>query len=319
MFSVRCPTARRSSAPCISSHSAAGGHHLTGSKPSRRPGAFVIVSALVCLGSFVGGAAAFGQQGESTTQNSGLSGAGLGAIALSQSILGSGHRAAEQPARVSSAATTGVVAGRLEQPGSAVAATPPNAATGAPATPARMTPDQIDAVLGYEPDPEISVEIREHEVDAGAAQDPAYRPLLEQAFANDAALRQFDALLAVHGCSSHNLADAIAGLMWTSWQFVNDATLTDTQIRGIHQQIRAIFLANPNLPSLTAEARQRLSENAAYRVMIARAAMRAGDPAVLEKSRHNIAVIVRNIVDLDLAQLDVTPDGQFSRKDAAVQ
>jgi hypothetical protein len=182
-----------------------------------------------------------------------------------------------------------------------------------------MTPDQIEAALGYKPAPEISVEIRKREIDAGAAQDPAYRVLLERAFADDAALRQFDALLAAHGCSSRNLADAIAALMWTSWQFVNDATLTDTQIRGIHQQIRAIFLANPNLPSLTAEARQRLSENAAYRVMIATAAMRTDDPAVLAKSRHNIAVIVRSIVDLDLAQLDVTPDGRFSRKEAAIQ
>jgi hypothetical protein len=317
MFRVGCLTARCISAARISSPSAAVGRHPIGSKPSHRLRAFVVLSALAYLGSFVGGAAAFGQPGESTTPSSGLSGAGLGAIALSQSILGSAHRAAEQPARASSTVTTGV-ASRPEHPGSAVAATP-NAAPDATATPARMTPDQIDAALGYEPDPEISVEIREHEIDAGAAQDPAYRPLLEQAFADDAALRQFDALLEMHGCSSHNLADAIAGLMWTSWQFVNDTTLTDTQIRGIHQQIRAIFLANPNLPSLTAEARQRLSENAAYRVMIARAAMRADDPAVLEKSRHNIAVIVRNIVDLDLAQLDVTPDGQFSRKDAAVQ
>jgi hypothetical protein len=204
-----------------------------------------------------------------------------------------------------------------EQPDGSAAA-PSNAPSGA-ATLAGMTPDQIDAALGYEPDPEISVEIREREIDAGAVQDPAYRPLLERAFADDAALRQFDALLAAHGGSSRNLADAIAGLMWTSWQFVNDTTLTDTQIRGVHRQIRAIFLASPNLPSLTAEARQRLSENAAYRVMIATAAMRTDDPAVLAKSRQNIAVIVRNIVDLDLAQLDVTPDGQFTKKEAAVQ
>jgi hypothetical protein len=64
------------------------------------------------------------------------------------------------------------------------------------------------------------------------------------------------------------------------------------------------------------ETRQRLSENAAYRVMITTAAMRTDDPAVLAKSRQNIGLIVRNIVDLDLAKLDVTPDGRFSTKAA---
>jgi hypothetical protein len=32
-----------------------------------------------------------------------------------------------------------------------------------------------------------------------------------------------------------------------------------------------------------------------------------------------VAPVVRSIVDLDVAQLDVTPDGQFSRREAAVQ
>jgi hypothetical protein len=294
-----------------------------------RLGALAVLSALACLGS----PAAFGEESAAATSQgsrsigaeihgAGSYGAGLGAIALGQSILGGARPASEQPANAPSTSLSNWTKGGSscldqDQPGGAVAAAM-NTTTGA-APPARMMPDQIDAALDYEPDPEISVQIRDHEVDAGAAQDPAYRAVLEKVFADDTALRQFESLLAAHGYSSHNLADAIAGLTWTSWQLVNDAALTDTQIRGIHRQIRAIFLANPNLLSLTAEARQRLSENAAYRVMIATAAMRADDPAVLAKSRHNIAVIVRHIVDLDLVQLDVTPDGRFSRREAAAQ
>jgi hypothetical protein len=264
---------------------------VSGLMRSSLSGALAVLSALACLGS----PAAFAQVSATVSH-----GQGLEALALGQSIL-SGSNAPS---------------GNADRSGNAVATAPADTATAGAATPAGMTPDQIDAALGYTPDPDISAAIRDHEIDAGAAQDPAWRPILEKAFAADAALQQFQALLATRGYSSRNLADAIAGLMWTSWQFVNDATLTDTQIRGIHQQIRAIFLASPNLPSLTGETRQRLAENAAYRVMIATAAMRTDDPAVLAKSRQNIAVIVRNIVDLDLAKLDVTPDGQFRVKEA---
>jgi uncharacterized protein DUF6683 len=301
-----------STAPSIAAHPFAAAHsHVPRLKPSRLFGVLALLSALAGLGS----PAALGQQSWSAAASPG---AGLGALALSQSILSGSRRPGEPSANTPSSGTNGAP-GDIEQPANAAGTAPADAAPAGATMPAGMTPDQINAALGYLPDPGISAEIREHEIDAGAAQDPAYRPLLEKAFADDAALQQFEVLLAAHGGSSHNLADAIAGLMWTSWQFVNDAALTDTQIRGIDRQIRTIFLASPNLPSLTDETRQRLSENAAYRVMIATAAMRTDDPAVLTKSRQNIAVIVRSIVDLDLAKLDVTPDGQFSTKEATVQ
>jgi hypothetical protein len=280
----------------VASPSVAARRHAFRLMPSRLSGALAVLSALACLS----GPAAFAQESGNAAANTGAS---LAALALSQSILGGSRRVSEQPADALS--------------GNAEATVPADTAPAGAATPAGMTPDQIDAALGYVPDPAVSAQIREHEIDAGAAQDPAWRPVLEKAFADDAALQQFQALLAARGYSSHNLADAIAGLMWTSWQFVNDAALTDTQIRGIHQQIRTIFLASPNLPSLTGETRQRLSENAAYRVAIATAAMRADDPTLLAKSRRNIAMIVRNIVDLDLAKLDVMPDGGFSARETA--
>jgi hypothetical protein len=269
---------------------------------SRLSGALVVfLSALA----YLAGPAAFAQEGGSASASTAaISGAGLEALSLSQSIISGSRRSSGPPADVA--------------PGNTVATAPADTAPAGVTAPAGMTPEQIDAALGYMPDPAVSAEIRQHEIDAGAAQDPTWRPVLEKAFADGAALQQFQALLAARGWSSGNVADAVAGLMWMSWQFVNDAALTDTQIRGVHRQIRAIFLASPNLPSLTDETRQRLSENAAYRVMIATAAMRTDDPTLLAKSRQNIAVIVRNIVDLDLAKLDVTPDGGFSAKEAAI-
>jgi hypothetical protein len=307
---ARSVASRRVSQPSIAGPAATAPCHVIRLIPSRLCSALAVLSVLACLGS----PAAFGQWSGSATASPGAS---LGALALRQAILSGARRLEEQSANAPADGTNGAP-GNAEQPGSTAATTADTAPSGA-TTPARMTPDQIDAALGYMPDPEISEQIREHEIDAGAAWNPEYRPILEKAFADDAALQRFETLLAARGHSSLNLADAIAGLMWTSWQFVNDATLTDTQIRGIHQQIRNIFLASPNLPSLTSETRQRLSENAAYRVMIATAAMRSDEPAVLAKSRQNIAVIVRNIVDLDLATLDVTPDGRFSAKEAAGQ
>jgi uncharacterized caspase-like protein len=180
-----------------------------------------------------------------------------------------------------------------------------------------MTAAQIDAALGYTPDPQVSAQVRALQIKLVAAQHPELRPVLEKAFATDAVLREFDAFVQAHGFSSHNVADAMAALLWSSWQIVNDVTLTETQIRGIHQQVRAIFLGNPQMRATASTARQMISEAIAYLVMVEAAAMKASDPARLAQARQNAADNIKNVLGLDFAQLEVTPDRGFKDKPAA--
>jgi tetratricopeptide (TPR) repeat protein len=179
------------------------------------------------------------------------------------------------------------------------------------------SPVQINAALGYVPDPRLSVQVRAAAVATLSARDPSLRPRLEQAF-TDAALRDFDGLVAAHGFSSHNVADAMAALLWTSWQIVSGDTLTEVQIRAIHHQARAVFMATPELNALPAAVRQQIAENAAYTVFTLAAARRnAGDPAALAWARQAAPASAKSLAGIDLAELEVTPDSGFRPKRAA--
>src|SRR5579871_495385 len=54
-----------------------------------------------------------------------------------------------------------------------------------------MAPAQIDAALGYRPDPQISAQVRANSIANASASNPALRPTLEQTF-NDTGLRALD-------------------------------------------------------------------------------------------------------------------------------
>jgi tetratricopeptide (TPR) repeat protein len=179
-----------------------------------------------------------------------------------------------------------------------------------------VTPAQIDAALGYRPDPQISAQVRAYAIATTSAKNPALRPTLEQAFANDAALKAFEGLVASHGYPDRNVADAMAALLWTSWQIVNSDTLTDAQIRAIHQQARAIFIGTPELRSIPWATRQQLAETIAYVVVELTAATGNGDPAVLAQARQSTAATVKSMIGVDLADLEVTADSGFRQKRA---
>jgi uncharacterized caspase-like protein/Tfp pilus assembly protein PilF len=179
-----------------------------------------------------------------------------------------------------------------------------------------VTPAQIDAALGYRPDPQISAQVRANAIATTTANNPALRPTLEQTFANDAALKAFDGVVAAHGYSGRNVADALAALLWTSWQIVNGVTLTDAQIRGIHQQARAVFIGTPELRALPAATRQQVAETIAYAVVVLAAATQTGDPKVLAETQAT-ATTVKSIIGVDLAELEVTADSGFRQKRAA--
>jgi tetratricopeptide (TPR) repeat protein len=254
-------------------------------KPKLR-GRFAAV-LILSTPAYLGSPAALGQWSPSATMNLGM---GMGNIALGQSIL-SGTR-------------------RL---GSQLSAPPAHA----PPT----TPAQIEAALVYKPDPQLSTTIRDDYIKRNSAQDPALRPVLEKAFANNAVLQEFENLLAAHGYSSRNVADAMAALMWTSWQIVNGTTLTEAQIRGVHQQFRGAFMETPALRTLTNPVRQTFAESLAYFVVIEMAyqtkAQRSGDPADLAGMRQTAIKSVKDWTDVDLSQLEITSNNGFRPKPAS--
>jgi uncharacterized caspase-like protein/Tfp pilus assembly protein PilF len=292
-----------------------GRRHVAALKSPRPFTAFVILSAFACLSS----PAAFGQWSPSATASFGM---GLGSIALSQSILSGtrrlgGHANTGQQAntRFNGAQQTNARSNGAQRTGSA--GTPLAAGPAIAPSPDRMTAAQIDAALGYTPDPQVTAQLRAQEMKLITAQNPALRPVLEKAFATDAVLREFDAFVAARGFSSHNVADAMAALLWSSWQIVQGVTLTEAQIRGIHQQVRAVFLANPQLRSMTVAGRQMVSESIAYLVMVEAAAMKNPDPAGLAQARQNAAANVKKLLGLDFSLLEVTPDRGFKDKTAS--
>jgi tetratricopeptide (TPR) repeat protein len=178
---------------------------------------------------------------------------------------------------------------------------------------------QIDNVLSYWPDPQISAQVRATMIATISANNPAARPTLEQNFANDAALREYERFVGAHGYSSRNVADAMAALLWSSWQIANSVTLSDAQIRGIHQQARAIFIGTSELSAVPMTVRQQFTETVAYLVVMVEAAKRqqASDPATFAIARQIATTGVKSIIGVDLADLEVTADGGFRAKRAA--
>jgi hypothetical protein len=174
-----------------------------------------------------------------------------------------------------------------------------------------MTPAQIDAALSYQRDPQLSAKLRAKFIDGMAAVNVVSREALEKVFANDAVQQQFERLVAAHGYSSLNVADAIAAELWTAWQRFYGMSLTDAQIRGIHQQIRAAALGIPEL-QLQNAGRQMLAESMAYAVVLREMRQAAGD-LQSEQLRRDTA----ELVGVDLSELEVTDDSGFGQKRAA--
>jgi hypothetical protein len=171
-----------------------------------------------------------------------------------------------------------------------------------------VTPAQIDAALGFRPDPQISARVR---VFSAVANLSARNP----AFPKDGALKRFESLVASHGYSSRNIADAYATLLWTAWQILSGDRLTDAQIRGIHQQVRARFIGTPELRAIPAEMRQQLTEEIAYMVVELTAAMVSGSDSALVRAVPT-AALARSMIGVNLADLEVTADSGFRPKRA---
>jgi hypothetical protein len=251
---------------------------VTGTKPARWLRTLLIVSALAGLCN----TAALGQWSGRATASYGR---GLGSIALSQGNLSLGRSILREHAS----------AGRTSVP-----------------PPAALTPTQIEAALSFTPDPKLSENIRIAMIDTVSKGDPTSRPIWEEAFADNAILRDFASLMSAHGYSSLNFSDDIATLLWVSWEIVTGSKASAAQIQGVHEQARGIVLGNPQLRATPNPVRQAMAEAIAYQVVIFSAAntevLRTGDQAQLRQLRENVTTAARPF-GLDVSRMRLTNKG----------
>jgi Family of unknown function (DUF6683) len=205
-------------------------------------------------------------------------GMGFGQIALSQSILGNTRRIGN------------------DSPPAQVPAKPAS-------SPVKLT---------YSADPALSARTRTVVIDTLSRTSPQLRGQLEQAFAGNAVLRQFDSYMSARGYSSHNIADDTAELLLLSWQIVTSGTPNSRQVQGVHQQIRAIFLGTTKLVALRDAERQDMAERIAYQFMIVSSANRrlrkTGDPGQLARLQQQTAAAMRQ-QGIEISRLRLTDQG----------
>lgn len=169
--------------------------------------------------------------------------------------------------------------------------------------------------LTYAPDPRLSDQMRVAMIDTLSASDPRLRPQMEQAFAGNAVLKEFDRTMSARGYASRNVADAMAELLVVSWEIVTDGTASKAQRAGAHAQTRGIFEGNPTLRAMTNADRQEMTEQIAYQLVISSTAdkeyRRSGDRAQREQLKQSAASMMKDR-GIDVSQLRLTEQG-FSK------
>jgi len=179
-----------------------------------------------------------------------------------------------------------------------------------------QTPPKAAATPTFTSDPAVSDQTRADVIDALSRESPQLRPQMEQAFAGNRVLKNFDRYAATHGgYSSHNVADSMALLLVISWEIITGTTANNAQVRGAHRQVRDIFLNTPQLRAMTNVERQQMSERIAYQVMISSTArdefQRHQDSRHLAELRASATGVMRQ-QGIELSGLRLTDRG-FSR------
>jgi hypothetical protein len=264
-----------------------------------------IIAALWLLGS----TPALAQWNPSFTASLGR---GYGNIALSQSILSNtralgnsrnagssvdGNGAPDKGAATSGTATASASASALG----------PTRRSASLAADARGTP-----TLTYIPDQAVSDRMREQTIDALSRTLPQLRAQMQQSFAGNAVLKEFDHRMSTRGYSSHDVADDMAELLVVSWEITTGGAAQGAQVQGAHRQVRDIFLGNSRLRAMTNTERQEMAERIAYQVVISSSAhkeyLRSGDRAQLAGLQQAVATMLQQ-QGIDLTNLRLTPQG----------
>ena len=229
-------------------------------------------------------------------------GRGYGNVALSQSILSNTRALSNSPTPGRDAAALGGTAAR-------------GGATTGPHTPessSHAAGSEGPSTLTYTPDQAVSDRIREETVEALSRTLPQLRGQMEQSFAGNAVLSEFDHRMSTQGYSSHNVADDMAELLVVSWEITAGGAAQGAQVQGAHRQVRDIFLGNSRLRAMTNTERQEMAERIAYQVVISSLAhkeyLRSGDRAQLAGLQQAVTTMLQQ-QGIHLTDLRLTPQG----------
>jgi hypothetical protein len=158
----------------------------------------------------------------------------------------------------------------------------------------------------------VSDRMREETIDALSQTLPQLRGQMEQSFAGNAVLKEFEHRMSMQGYSSHNVADDMAELLVVSWEITKGGAAQGAQVQGAHRQVRDIFLGNSRLRAMTNTERQEMAERIAYQVVISSLAhkeyLRSGDRAQLAGLRQAVSTMLKQ-QGIDLTDLRLTPQG----------
>jgi hypothetical protein len=166
-----------------------------------------------------------------------------------------------------------------------------NARSASPGRTRTAAPTAADAArFDFTRSPEVSDEVREQVVAAMTQANPANRPVLEQAFANDAVFTQFKSLLARYGLSPTNVVDVMAGYSLITWGVATggkDAGASSA--RAVRAQLLRAAMANAAMQKTSDADRQKLAEVLAFQVVMETtlndAVSRQDDPAKVQSLR----------------------------------
>lgn len=149
-------------------------------------------------------------------------------------------------------------------------------------------------------------------IEALSQQDAKLRQQMEDAFADNAVLDDFDRFMSRRGYSSHDVADDLAELLLVSWQIATDRTATESQTRGVHAQTRAAFGGTPQLREMTNADRQLMGERIAYQVVLTSSAHAEyehnGNHVQREQLQQSAAALMR-AQGVDPRQVRLTDQG----------
>lgn len=167
--------------------------------------------------------------------------------------------------------------------------------------------------LTYKPDARLSDWTRVRMLDSlNPAADPELQRHIEEAFADNAVLKNFDRFMATRGYSSHDVADDTAELLLVSWQIATSTQPTHSQAQGVHEQTRAVLLNTPQMRTLTDADRQLLAERIAYQVVITSSAhtesLRNGSLTERAQSQDSATAILRSY-GVETSKVRLTDEG----------
>lgn len=138
--------------------------------------------------------------------------------------------------------------------------------------PNSLTPSKLKA-LDFSRSSSVSEAVKKLFINQISQANPAAQPKLEELFANNRLVTEFDKLLAGYGFSGRNLADALTAYLVINWQIANNQEFSDPNgFNNVRKTMQLALLSSEELADLQDRDKQKIAETMAYQSLIMMAA-----------------------------------------------